>query len=54
MKNLLKNLLKKETAQTYTVTYRWIGEEETETINTTSCGLASLDADPMIEIVSVN
>ena len=54
MKNLLKNLLKKETAQTYTIVYRWIGEEETETAHATSGGLAALDADPMIEIISVN
>lgn len=54
MKNLLKNLLKKETTQTYTIVYRWIGEEETETAYATSGGLAALDADPMIEIISVN
>lgn len=53
MKNLIKNLMKKETAHTYTVEYRWIGEEETETITATSGGLAVLEADPMIEIVNV-
>ena len=47
------NIFKKKTATTYKVTYRFIGEEEVYTQSATSAGLASLDADWLIEILEV-
>ena len=47
------NFFKKQTATIYKVTYRFIGTEETYTQTATSAGLASLDADWLIEILEV-
>lgn len=38
---------------TFTVTYKFFEEDEIYTTTCTSCGLASLDADPCVEIISV-
>lgn len=47
------NIFKKKTATTYKVTYKFIDEEENYTQFATSAGLASLDADWLIEILEV-
>ena len=44
------NIFKKNTATTYKVTYKFIDEEEIYTQFATSAGLASLDADWLIEV----
>lgn len=46
------NIFKKK-ATTYKVTYRFIGDEEIFTDTATSAGLASLDADPLVEILEI-
>ena len=47
------NLFKKQEIKIYEVTYKFIGEETIYTETCTSAGLASLDADFGIEILSV-
>ena len=48
---MFKLFTKKST--TFTVTYKFFGEDEIYTTTCTSCGLASLEADPCVEIISV-
>lgn len=46
-------LFKKQTTKLYEVTYKFVGEETVYTTTCTSGGLASLDADFGVEILSV-
>ena len=52
---MLKKLFKKESkkANLYRVLYRWNGGTDIVEVFATSAGLASLDCDPLIEIVEV-
>lgn len=52
---MLKNLFKKESKKSnhYRVIYKWCGTDEKIEMFATSAGLATMDADPMIEIVKV-
>ena len=52
---MLKKLFKKESKKSnnYRVIYKWCGTEEKIEVFATSAGLATMDADPMIEIVEV-
>lgn len=52
---MFKNLFKKAAKKSnhYRVTYKWCGMDETIEMFATSAGLATMDADPMIEIVKV-
>ncbi len=52
---MFRKLFKKETKKSnlYRVTYKWCGTEEKIEVFATSAGLASIDADPMIEIIEV-
>jgi hypothetical protein len=50
-KNLFKKAVKK--SNHYRVTYKWCGTDEKIEMFATSAGLATMDADPMIEIVEV-
>lgn len=43
----------KKTVTMYKVTYRFFGEVKTYTETATSAGLASIDADPEVEILEV-
>ena len=47
------NIFKKQTTTIYKVTYKFIDEDEVLTTTATSAGLASLDADWAIEVLSV-
>ena len=48
---MLNNYRRKKDVHLYTVTYRFIGEQETFTTTSTSAGLASLCADCGIEVL---
>lgn len=52
---MLKKLFKKESKKSnhYRVIYKWCGTDEKIEMFATSAGLATMDADPMIEIVEV-
>lgn len=54
-KIMLKKLFKKETKKSnhYRVFYKWCGTDEIIEMFATSAGLATMDADPMIEIVEI-
>jgi hypothetical protein len=43
----------KEIRQMYKVTYRFFGEVKTYTETASSAGLASIDADPLVEIIEI-
>ena len=47
------NIFKKQTTTTYSVTYKFIEEDEIFTTTATSAGLASLEADWCIEVIEV-
>lgn len=44
---------KRKTSNLYQVTYKFAGESENHTITATSAGLATLEADWCIEVLSV-
>ena len=52
---MFRNLFKKESKKSnhYRVIYKWCGTDEMIEMFATSAGLATMDADPMIEIVKV-
>lgn len=52
---MFKNLFKKESKKSnhYRVIYKWCGMDEKIEVFATSAGLATMDADPMIEIIEV-
>ena len=52
---MLKKLFKKAAKKSnhYRVTYKWCGTDEKIEAFATSAGLATMDADPMIEIIKV-
>ena len=52
---MLKKLFKKAAKKSnhYRVTYKWCGTDERIEMFATSAGLATMDADPMIEIIEV-
>ena len=47
-------LFKKAKEKTYWVEWHWVGENSYEITHATSAGLASMEADPMVEIVRVS
>ena len=52
---MFKKLFKKESKKSnlYRVTYKWNGTNKKIEVFATSAGLASLDCDPLVEIIKV-
>lgn len=47
----MNRAMKKATTATHTITWKWIDSDEIHTSQTTSCAIASLMADPCIEVL---